>query len=253
VEDIKERILSGTALLLSFSLAVFIWSLTIQSIGVNVNSTNKATIISGFLSMLGGMVGAFSAYLIARAQITTQLDLQDKKDRSRVLLETKLRKAEEVLEVLTRTKTAFFNLQGAWRSILIDYTNEIQNRLTEDIDYEELKNEGLLELLEKHRDDFVFTYSGCYKYRPYFPELIDSIERDHNETFKTLTVDINSVMFLFGGVEGKAKTYLELWRLVEEDIEQINANFWVILDKINMQIISTENKINHLLLDFNKE
>jgi hypothetical protein len=134
VKDIKERILTGIALLLSFSFTVSLWALTIQYIGVD--SANKATIISGLLSMIGGMVGAFSAYLIARAQITKQLDLQDKKDRGRVLLEIRLRKAEEVLDILTRTKMTFFSLNGSWTSIHTDYNNYIKRHWTEDVIYE---------------------------------------------------------------------------------------------------------------------
>ncbi|WP_277679560.1 hypothetical protein [Gracilibacillus dipsosauri] len=47
-------------------LAIIIWVLTIPYIGVD--DSNKATIISG-------LAGAFTAYLIARAQLTKQLEL----------------------------------------------------------------------------------------------------------------------------------------------------------------------------------
>ncbi|KKK39493.1 hypothetical protein WQ57_02040 [Mesobacillus campisalis] len=245
---IKGRILTGAALLFSFALAVTVWAITIQSLGVD--STNKATIISGLLSMFGGMVGAFSAYLIARAQITKQLDLQDKKDRNRVLLETRLRKAEEVLEVLTRTKMAFFGLQGSWTSILHDHLNYIADHLREAVVYENLRNEELLEAIDHRRDEFITTYSGCYKYRPYFPDLIGSIERDHNNIFKNLTLDINSVLYVFIGGDSNFQTYEDLLKAIEGQIIQINSNFKVTMDMIDIQIINTENEINNLLINF---
>lgn len=46
-------------------------------------------------SYLEGVVGTFSAYLIARLEITKQLNLRDQKDKSRILLEIRIRKAEE--------------------------------------------------------------------------------------------------------------------------------------------------------------
>ncbi|WP_163536263.1 hypothetical protein [Gracilibacillus sp. YIM 98692] len=250
MEDIKERILTGIALILSFCFAVSIWALTIQYIGVD--DPNKATIISGLLSMLGGMVGAFAAYLIARAQITEQLDLQDKKDRSRVLLEIRLRKAEEILDILTRTRMTFFSLHGTWTSVFMDYSNYIESHWTEDVKYEDMKNEKLLEALDKQRDEFIKTYSECYKFKPYFPDLITNIEKEHNDFLKDLTLGINAVVYRFSGVDYTYKTYKELWESIETKISDVNANFEKTLELIDQEIVDTEKEISHLLQNFNE-
>lgn len=249
VKDIKRRILTGIALILSCSFMLFLWALTIQYIGVD--NANKATIISGLLSMIGGMIGAFSAYLIARAQITKQLDLQDQKDRGRILLGIRLSKAEDTLDIIARTRMSFFSLQGAWTTLLGDYINHIKNNWTENIDYEELKNEGLLDVLSKFRDEFITTYSECYKYKPYFPELITNISRDHDELFKKLTLDINEVMFQFLGLKNVVKgTNEDLWKSIKEEIEHVNQTFTETIIIIDKQIIDAENEIQKLLLNF---
>ncbi|MEF7494523.1 hypothetical protein V4V34_08045 [Lysinibacillus sphaericus] len=70
-------------------------AITFQVIGED--SPNKASIIGGILSMLGGAIGAFGAYFIARMQMTKQLDLQYKKEREKMIIEIKINKYQELL------------------------------------------------------------------------------------------------------------------------------------------------------------
>jgi hypothetical protein len=245
-----QRMFIGLSLLLPFGVAASIWALAIQSI--DVDSSNKATIISGVLSMLGGMVGAFSAYLIAREQITKQLVLQDQKDRSRVLLEVRLRKAEEVLENLTKTKSGFFNLQGSWTTYLQDCISYMNANRDKNIDYEDMKNDALIEVVEKYRDEFVWTYIDCYKFKPYFPDILDKIKKDHDELFKGLTWDINQIVFRFTGVDYKFESYKKLWNSIEKKVTNVDANFEAILNKIDDHINTTEKEIVNIILEFKK-
>jgi hypothetical protein len=245
-----QRMFIGLSLLLPFGMAASIWALAIQYI--DVDSSNKATIISGVLSMLGGMVGAFSAYLIARAQITKQLNLQDEKDRSRVLLEIRLRKAEEVLENLTKTRSAFFTLQGSWTTYHQDYISYIRANRDKDINYEDMKNDDLIEHLQKYRDEFIWTYWDCYKYKPYFPDIIAEIKKDHEELFKNLTWDINRVVIRISGVDYKYRSYKDLLDSIQSVVTNVTVNFDAILNKIDVHITKTENEVENLLLEFKK-
>ncbi len=72
-----------------------IFAITFQVIGED--STNKSTIIGGILSMLGGAIGAFGAYFVARMQMTKQLDLQYNKEREKMIVEIKINKFQELL------------------------------------------------------------------------------------------------------------------------------------------------------------
>ncbi|PID21903.1 hypothetical protein CSV61_06705 [Sporosarcina sp. P3] len=244
----REKLIEGFALVAAIIFAITIWALLIQFIGVD--NANKAAISGGVLSMIGGMVGAFSAYFIAKMQLTKQLELQDIKDRNRILLEVRMHKAEELLDNLNRTKTAFYNLQGAWTSLLRDYLGFIKNRLDAKTDYEVLKNEAILLGLEKNRDKFIRTYNECYKYKPYFRELITGIENEHDERFKDLTIEINDVLLRFAGVDYEFLTYKELYNSIEEKIEKVNADFLDIDNLIKNQINNSEQNVVFLIKEF---
>ncbi|MBM7678957.1 hypothetical protein [Gracilibacillus alcaliphilus] len=247
---IKEKLLTGLSLIVAVCFTAFIWGLTIQSVGID--SVNKATIIGGILSMFGGMVGAFSAYFISRFQLTKQMDLQDQKDRSRVLLETELRKAEEILGILNKTKMSYFHLSGIWSSVLADHVRHIRSHYEEKIDYDDFVNTDLLNALDQSRDEFIMTYMEVYKYSPYYAELISRFKNEHNMYFKKLTVDINAVVMLFKGVDSEFETYRPLLFYAEIKSNEIDSNFSKIQDIIDMQIADTEKEISELIQNFKK-
>ena len=121
---------------------------------------------------------------------------------------------------------AYYNLQGAWTSLMMDYAGYVQSNLDEEIDYDEFNNEGLLHGISERRDEFIHTYSEVYKYKPYFTELILSIKNDHNKSFKDLTLDINSVTFRFIGiVDYKYPTYREMWESISRQIKNVDLGF----------------------------
>lgn len=121
--------------------------------------------------------------------------------------------------------------------MLTDATNKIKTSLMKNVVYEDLWNEELVSALDKNRDIFINTYSNCYSYKSYFPDLIDSIEKDHNEDFISLTSDINSVIFILLGIEYTVFTYSQLWNEVGEEIDKINIKFIVVLKTIDNQIV----------------
>ncbi|WP_312507410.1 hypothetical protein [Lysinibacillus sp.] len=68
-------------------------------IGVEeLEKPNRIAIISGLLSMVGGIAGAFGAYFIARMQMTKQLDLQYKKEEEKMIKEIKINNYLKALE-----------------------------------------------------------------------------------------------------------------------------------------------------------
>lgn len=93
----RGKVLEGFALVTAIIFVITIWALLVQFIGVNDN--NKATIMGGALSMIGGMVGAFSAYFIAKMQMTKQLDLQYKKEEEKMVKEVKISNFFKLLEI----------------------------------------------------------------------------------------------------------------------------------------------------------
>jgi len=223
-------------------------AMTIQVIGED--SPNKATIIGGLLSMIGGAIGALSAYLIARMQLTKQLDRQDKIERKRILLEIKMKKAEEAIEILQQTRSSFFELQGAWTTYVYDHLNYIANRSKEKVDYTKFSNKALMRDVQTYRDKFINTYVQCYKFKSHFKKLISDIEEDHIKYFKDLTLDINDLLMQFSGAKKKYNTYVEMFKDNEPKIIIINDRFEFVYDKISEQINSFENELSNLYESF---
>ena len=88
----------NTILLLSIiGFVIAVYALLMQVFGIS--SVEKATIISGLLSMIGGSLGAFGAYFIARMQMTKQLDLQYKKEEEKMIKEVKINNYLKLLEI----------------------------------------------------------------------------------------------------------------------------------------------------------
>jgi len=77
-EGVREKYLTGFALIVAILFVITSWALMIQSIGVD--DPSKATIVGGILSMFGGLLGAIGAYFIAVQQINKQKEILEKKD-----------------------------------------------------------------------------------------------------------------------------------------------------------------------------
>lgn len=65
-----NKILTFILAAILFLFLIAVYALIIQVFGID--NTNKATIIGGVLSMIGGAFGAFGAYLVARHQMNKQ-------------------------------------------------------------------------------------------------------------------------------------------------------------------------------------
>lgn len=103
-----KNISLSTLLLITIVLfLIAIYALLIQVFGIQ--SGDKATIIGGLLSMIGGIVGALGAYFVASMQIEKQFAKQDK-DR---VIELKILKLNETLELANE----FLHILQVWRGL----------------------------------------------------------------------------------------------------------------------------------------
>lgn len=77
------------------------------------------TIISGILSMLGGLFGAMGAYFVSIRQMKKQFEKQDK-DR---VIELRINKLNESLELLNNFSSTLNITKGLIMDVEINYTN----------------------------------------------------------------------------------------------------------------------------------
>lgn len=100
----KKNIFTVFCLFTTFVFVVSIYALIFQVIGND--SPNKATIFSGVLSMIGGIVGALGAYFVASNQMNKQFEHEKKKEEKqrKETIEQTLKKLEylnsEVIEFI---------------------------------------------------------------------------------------------------------------------------------------------------------
>ncbi|MGE7951647.1 hypothetical protein [Lysinibacillus xylanilyticus] len=226
---------------------------------IGEDSPNKATIIGGILSMIGGAIGALSAYLIARMQLTKQLELQDEKERKRILLEIKMKKAEEVLEILHQTKRSLFELHGLLTKFKLDVTTYFNNNSKLEYNADELLNNSIVDKLEESRDEFANTYEKTYKFKSYFIELINNIEKCNSQYSKEYSRKIDFLLYQlkYSGfiITNGNITNGDMNRSLTYVFNEIDSNFDFLKEQINDQIESFEMELSEIYTDFqqNKE
>lgn len=227
-----------------------LFSLIFQVIGQD--SPNKATIISGLLSMIGGAVGALSAFLIARMQLTKQLELQDKKNREMFLAELKIKRAEEALKILYETRMAYFHLEGTWKSYVTDTNGVTEGLIGKKFDKHKLKNKPLIDEIDIKRDEFIHTFNEIYTLRPHFKKLIYRFIDEQEQFFKPLTQEINEILCISLGLgnSNQFNTYDEFRKKWIPRVINIEKKFENVIDIIHSQIFTFEREIDNIIYEF---
>lgn len=191
--------------LLCIFIVVFLFgilAITFQVIGED--SSNKASIIGGILSMVGGAIGALGAYVVATYQMNKQTENQEKNR----ALELKVNKSNTALNKLIEMKELIYSIRGNLYNMEMEIDQKIQaNRLqylnkyllVEDIylkqlmpnidkilssrkDIEQLKifiNKELdFELFNEEVFKYIEAYKSYINLNWEFEESIDSFETD---------------------------------------------------------------------------
>ncbi|MCK1987149.1 hypothetical protein MPH48_03425 [Lysinibacillus fusiformis] len=154
---------------------VVILTIIAYQIGVDeLEKPNRIAIISGLLSMIGGIAGAFGAYLIARMQMTKQLDLQYKKEEEKMIKEIKINNYLKVLEIGDALLQSLIKLNR----LLVESTVEINRDNDSFIEQEKIIRVQLQEV--KEQTSKLIIYKGFYEENQLFH-------------FENITKDITSM------------------------------------------------------------
>lgn len=235
---------------------VVILTIIAYQIGVDdLEKSNRIAIISGLLSMVGGIAGAFSAYLIARMQLTKQLELQDKKNREMFLAELNIKRAEDALNILFETRMAYFNFKGIWDSYVIDCDGVSEDLIGTKFDTHELKNEFIIEEIDNKRDEFIRTFNKILTLRPHFKKLIFEIIDEQEKLFKPLTLEVNEIMYISLGLgkDNQFSSYAEFRKKWIPRVRSMEKKFDNVIDIIHSQIIIFEEEIDNIMNEFIKK
>ncbi|MFJ8261421.1 hypothetical protein ACIQ4I_05605 [Rummeliibacillus sp. NPDC094406] len=222
------------------------------------DSVNQATIFSGILSLFGGIAGATAAYLIARLQMTKQLDLQFNKEKHKMKLEIEIDNLQSLLQLLTNMRMNVMKI----KSTHLDFINYYK----EFLELEKLKVNiiklGLTDSeafkasdsnLEKKRDDTNRLYKECKK-------NINEIAFQCGELVRYgfIFTDIDKFnkinVFLADSINMVIRKYrLKIVPENIEKIEEIEGIFEEMQDVIEKVILDLQQRLVDLLNDYEKE
>lgn len=160
------KVLAGITIIVVMILFIIAYQIGVEGLK---DETNRSTIISGLLSMIGGIAGAFGAYFIAKNQMTKQLDLHFTREHKKMVLEIKINKVQETIKILKEVLEHYEII----KNLNPIYNNEIEKlskMMKIDVDIDDLhqkvyvdkdfyKNgEILMELKEIYKDLFMYKY-----------------------------------------------------------------------------------------------
>lgn len=237
MKKILEIVLICFVIIFLFSL----FTLMIQVVGND--SSNKATILSGLLSMIGGAAGAFSAYFIARWQMDKQLDLQYKKEKEKIIVELKINKTNEIINIYNDVLNEIASFEEKWIN-LQSFVNKKRKYLgsgvfaLSDFIDEKCSNEVL------YSKRFVINrYHDVLKYQIYFPnrkEIIKSVYNNQMSKLDKITKSVANMDFYYNEVIIDAH-FDARWR---EFITDMNCTLSDIKKHIEKEIMELEKEIN---------
>lgn len=191
-------------------------AITFQVIGED--SPNKASIIGGILSMIGGAIGAMGAYIVATYQMNKQSEIQEKNR----ALELKVNKSNTALNKLIELKELIYSIRGNLYDMEIEIKNKIQANkfqylneylLVEDVyrnqlmpnidkilnkrkDIEQLKifisKEVDFELFNKEVFEYIEAYKSYINLNWEFEDSIDAFETDVYKIWRKIYADYDS-------------------------------------------------------------
>ena len=215
-------------LVMILGFAVSVYALLMQVFGIE--SDDKATIISGILSMVGAMIGAIVAggiaIYVSRTQLTKQAELDDTRERQLIAIKIKLEKYQEINE----NYYALGRSYSKWFSYMVYYLNR-------EITLDELRIED-----DKMQNLILNKRTILRSYSPFFSNITESIrtidEFDENlgnliydyftfperkfdtnqlneSTKKLMEINKNLLVFISNQTE-------DLNHLIQNELEKIN-------------------------------
>lgn len=218
-------------LLIILGFAISLYALLIQVFGIE--SDDKATLISGVLSMIGAMIGAIVAggiaIFISRTQITNQAELDDKRERQLIAIKIKLEKYQDLTRIYYETGVNY----SKWFALIINFR---QGELTRpDLKTEDAKIQNII----------LNNKTTLRSYAPFLDKLIDSVEALQelesdmgNKIYDNFTYPINKNIEeskLIEVVEEIIEINKDILLHISKQIKELNELIKIELEKINQE------------------
>ncbi|KAA0546050.1 hypothetical protein FZW96_17180 [Bacillus sp. BGMRC 2118] len=222
-----------------------------------------ATIIGGFLSLLGGIFGAVGAYLVAKFNMDEQLNRQYRKEYEKIIIEMYINKYQEMLIILNDCK----RLLAEWRNnelFWVDARLRILFNNNEKID-----KIRLLELIEsapkihmKYGSDYYINVTRTYNELNTYKNFIDANYYENNINTALIDIKIEYISIFLTLKEFPNEINIEMWEeeynkvldLVSKTFEIFIKNeVYFEMEQMKLLKMPEENKENKSLVNILKE
>jgi hypothetical protein len=186
------NILIYSIIIMTIISSIVLFVISFQ-IGINdLDKPNRVTIISGLLSMIGGMVGALGAFFIARMQMTKQIDIQFEKEHKKMIIEIKIIKIQEAIKIYNSLQDKFQLIVNLYNSFNKEVKrNSMYEKNSIDLDdiyknvYVKLKfQDKSLDLIKEFSDSFHKLFLYKYYYSEDFNKRIKTFYAHNLELFQ---------------------------------------------------------------------
>lgn len=215
-------------------------------IGVDeLEKPNRIAIISGLLSMVGGIAGAFGAYFIAKWQMTNLLDLQFKREHEKMILEIKINKFQEIIYFLNHIKKEFNLFERTFHSH-VAYTQHLLNESQDVEGFMKMYSLKQCDKVEESLNKLSKDYVEIFKYKVFLDSDIMSQTYIFRDGLELFTVPLSNYLYFLFIEDGDSKEEVRTkWIKETEKME------WEVLAfeaKIKIQIVSLETQLNKLII-----
>lgn len=228
---------------------VVILTIIAYQIGVDeLEKPNRIAIISGLLSMFGGIAGAFGAYFIAKWQLNVVLDRQYEKEKSKFAWEIKVNKKLEMVQILNNKIN---DLDGFRKKYLI-YNTELNSYLTKRIEQESnIKEIKLLPAFPQKTlksidelSDLLFKFKVLFSYESFYSddffEKLSNLDKELFVFFKEIVEHLPNKNW---EVVSSTNDLLTKWnnenKKIKEKFNKLDDTFYNLIEHLNNEISET--------------
>lgn len=218
-DEMKKNKWSELGYLICILLVIFVFTIMSYSLFDlfgNSKDNNQVVIFGGFLGLLGGITGAFSAYFIARMQMTKQLDLQFEKEKDKLVLELEIENGKRKIQLINNLMYQSESL----KYLILDLQNMFCkiNKLGEETKKYEQKIQNFLNAIKISKKNNENIYAE--NYQSVYKEL-DSMKEFSIEEYNKKVSEFNQTFMngkeILKEIQRDLSEYLTLELIHEKD------------------------------------
>ncbi|MFJ3386638.1 hypothetical protein [Lysinibacillus sp. NPDC086135] len=209
---------------------------------IGEDSPNKASIIGGILSMIGGALGALGAYIVATYQMNKQFENHEKNR----ALELKVNKSNTALNKLVELKEFVHKIKGELTNMEVEVSEKILRRGLRLLHQYNLVDGIYRDQLKLDIDEILSFRKEIEKLKIFIKNEVD-IDTFNVKVFKFIDAYKNYIN-LNGEFEDTIDAFEIDGHLKWIEINgEFNSNYEIFIEVLNENIIKIENYITKIL------